>query len=345
MFKKAGFVAALVLVLSSGVMAAEETVIEKTWKQQIPTAHMQYDKGHGHVGSWVGMNRSMNDQLNETYEKLGHAGLSVGYGLLENLEVRGFVAGESYENVVSPENNFKGRAYLGSVKGQVYNADGFMVAASGAVSHNAYGGTMFAIDGYTNKVLNDKITLYNNAGIVIQGSDLSGTMTNGLQYLVNDKNAVKAAVNTVYHHQAGEVSADASVALKTNLSDKTNNLLWANVMKNVLNLNNMIETQISPEFLLRGQADMTVINAEENRVSGNIGIDAEKQMGKVTFKGGFKHNLKANDWRIATVNAGIEVDVTKNLELSIQAQNQKYYYPENEGQNVPSVNVSLNYEI
>lgn len=343
MLKKASIVAALVMALSSGVMAAGE--IEQTWKQQIPSAHLQYEKGHGNVAAWAGMERSMNEQWNAASEKSDNAGISFGYGLMNNLEVRGFIVGERSENMLIPNSEAKNLAYMGSVKGQIYNANGLMVGARGAVSHDSVNGTSYDLDAYSNKVVNEKVTVYNNAGVTINPSKVVASMTNGMQYLFNNRNAVKVAVDTVYDNQAGQFTPYLSAALKTKISEKTNNLIQANATTGEVNLNHVIESQVTPSLLVRGQADMQVTNAADNRISGNIGVDAEKQMGIVTLKAGVAHNLKANDWRIATVKAGADVDVTKNLKLSIDAANSKFYYPEREGKNDTSVNVALNYEL
>lgn len=343
MLKKASIVAALVMALSSGVLAAGDNSIEQTWKQQIPTAHLQYEQGHGNVATWVGMDRSMNEQWNATSEKLDNVGMSFGYGLMKNMEVRGYIAGERYENVVNGAG--KNLAYMGSVKGQMYNANGLMISARGAVSHNSMNGTSLDLDAYSNKILNQKVTLYNNAGVTINDGNVTGSLTNGMQYLVSNRNAVKVAVDTVYNSQSGQVTPYVSAALKTKVSPKMTNLLQATATTGAMTLHENVEANLTPDFLLKGHADMTVSNAVNNRVSGNMGVDAEKQLGMVTVKAGVAHNLKANDWRIATVKAGVDVDVTKDLELSIEGAASKYYYPEQEGKHNTSVKMALNYEL
>ncbi len=274
-------VLALACSLSFGVSAKDKTLAEEYWDNFAETSALEYGHNQGDIAVDLFTSRHGDGSYDFT------SGIELNYGLNDNMEFNSYLSGSSW---VSPDldniDNFYYLQYGGAVKAKLMEQDDWQVSAKAAVDAdredlivlNKQVNSNLGV--YSDKVLRDNLVMHNNLELAFNNSNQSTHLTNGVDYKVDDKQAVKAYLYTTLR-DTGMTNA-LTLLYRNQINDKIKliSAFQKGSSSNVL-FSNLIEVQPVESVIISGYYDF---NTDYN---DNLGIQAQKDFDQFQIKGGY----------------------------------------------------------
>lgn len=291
----------LILSLSFAVQAKNETMLEGVWDNYLTTTELENSADEGKVNLNL-----LSKKYDDDAQLFGYF-LDGGYGF-DGFDVVGYLGGLSYDGF----NNDSTDLYFGgSVKAELYDQDDFLVAAQASAEWDQE--MTYGLGFYTDKMMDENLSLHNNLLFVIDEAAITKRLFNGVDYRLNEQHALKAYLYTELTDLDSMTNA-INLMYKNDFNDQVKFIssFQKTLRKDNIQLKNLVEVKPMTDLVVTGYYGFNTHKNDE------LGIDVRKDFADFSVTGGYNYSTNRD-----TLYGSLTYDLREDMELGFEFEREE----------------------